>query len=132
MIGLICLVSHFFKGVSQVCDCELCSILIVFLFVFLWLVALLWPYVSTKTLLPNRVKQYAVVDEENSCNKSYYLHLSYYGVLKSRAIGHGILFYLCFTSFIVHKSFGLISCLYGLLMRYCLVFQSLICTPTDV
>ena len=52
------------------CDCELCSILIVFLFVFLWLVALLWPYVSTKTLLPNRVKQYAVVDEEIHVTKA--------------------------------------------------------------
>lgn len=59
MIGLICLVSHFvFIGMSQVCDCQLCSILIVFPFVFLWLVALLWPYLSTKTLLPNRIKQY--------------------------------------------------------------------------
>lgn len=28
MIGLICLVSHFvFIGMSQVCDCQLCSIL---------------------------------------------------------------------------------------------------------
>lgn len=80
MIGLICLVNHFFKGVSKVCDCKLCSILIVFLFVFLWLVALLWPYVSTKTLLPNRVKQYAVVDEEIHVTKaisSTYLIMEY-------------------------------------------------------